>query len=51
MLLFLAIKALLVATVPLTIVYLSRGTDRYRKLAWVMVLWLDLIPTLSLLNE
>lgn len=44
MLLFLAIKALLVATVPLTIVYLSRGTDRYRKLAWVMVFFtFDLI--------
>ncbi len=44
MLLLLAVKALLVATVPLTIVYLSRGTDRYRKLAWVMVFFtFDLI--------
>lgn len=44
MLLVLAIKALLLATIPLTIVYLSRGTDRYRKLAWVMVFFtFDLI--------
>ena len=44
MLFFLAIKALLLASIPLTIVYLSRGTDRYRKLAWVMVFFtFDLI--------
>jgi cytochrome c oxidase assembly protein subunit 15 len=44
MLLVLAIKALLLATIPLIIVYLSRGTDRYRKLAWVMVFFtFDLI--------
>ncbi len=44
MLFFLALKALLVAAVPLTLVYLSRGTDRYRKLAWVMVFFtFDLI--------
>ncbi len=35
MLLGLAIKALLIALIPLTLVYLSRGSDRYRKLAWV----------------
>ena len=40
----LAIKGLLVALVPATLVYLSRGSDRYRKLAWVMVfLTFDLI--------
>ena len=40
----LALKALLVALVPATIVYLSRGDDRYRKLAWVMVFFtFDLI--------
>lgn len=44
MLIVLAIKALLLATIPLTLVYLSRGTDRYRKLAWVMVFFtFDLI--------
>ncbi len=44
MLFILALKALLVAIVPLTIVYLSRGTDRFRKLAWVMVFFtFDLI--------
>ena len=44
MLLVLAIKALLLATIPLTLIYLSRGTDRYRKLAWVMVFFtFDLI--------
>jgi cytochrome c oxidase assembly protein subunit 15 len=35
MLLGLAIKALLIALVPLTAVWLARGGDRYRKLAWV----------------
>lgn len=44
MLIVLAIKALLLALVPLTLVYLSRGTDRYRKLAWVTVFFtFDLI--------
>lgn len=44
MLLILALKALLLALIPLTIVYLSRGTDRYRKLAWMMVFFtFDLI--------
>lgn len=44
MLIVLAIKALLLATIPLTVVYLSRGADRYRKLAWVMVFFtFDLI--------
>ncbi len=42
--LVLAIKGLLVALVPATVVYLSRGTDRYRRLAWVMVFFtFDLI--------
>ncbi len=42
--LVLALKGLLVALVPATLVYLSRGTDRYRKLAWVMVFFtFDLI--------
>ncbi len=44
MLIVLAIKALLLATLPLTLVYLSRGTDRFRKLAWVLVFFtFDLI--------
>lgn len=44
MLLILAAKALLLATIPLTLVWLSRGTDRYRKLAWTMVFFtFDLI--------
>ncbi len=44
MLIVLAIKALLLATIPLTLVYLSRGADRYRKLAWVTVFFtFDLI--------
>ena len=44
MLLILAAKALLLATIPLTIVWLSRGADRYRKLAWAMVFFtFDLI--------
>lgn len=44
MLIVLALKALLLATIPLTLVYLSRGTDRYRKLAWTMVFFtFDLI--------
>ena len=44
MLLVLAIKALLLATIPLTLVYVARGTDRYRKLAWTMVFFtFDLI--------
>ena len=44
MLIGLALKALLVALIPSTIVYLSRGTDRYKKLAWVTVFFtFDLI--------
>ncbi len=44
MLLMLAAKAILIALVPLTFVYLARGRDRYRKLAWVMVFFtFDLI--------
>ena len=44
MLLTLAIKGLLAALVPATIVYLSRGTDKYKKLAWVTVFFtFDLI--------
>ncbi len=44
MLLTLALKALLLALIPLTLVYLSRGSDRYRKLAWTMVFFtFDLI--------
>ena len=44
MLIGLALKALLVALIPATIVYLSRGADRYKKLAWVTVFFtFDLI--------
>lgn len=44
MLLILALKGLLVALIPATLVYLYRGEDRYRRLAWVMVfLTFDLI--------
>ncbi|MFM8467458.1 MAG: COX15/CtaA family protein [Oxalobacteraceae bacterium] len=44
MLLILALKGLLVALVPATLVYLSRSTDRFRRLAWVMVFFtFDLI--------
>ena len=44
MLLMLAAKAILIALIPLTFVYLARGSDRYRKLAWVMVFFtFDLI--------
>jgi cytochrome c oxidase assembly protein subunit 15 len=44
MLITLALKGLLVALVPATIVYLSRGQDKYKKLAWVTVFFtLDLI--------
>ena len=40
----LALKGLVVALVPATLVYVSRGSDRYRKLAWVMVFFtFDLI--------
>lgn len=35
MLLGLATKALLIAAIPLILVYFTRGGDRYRKLAWV----------------
>ena len=44
MLWILALKGLLVALIPATLVYLSRGEDRYRKLAWVIVFFtFDLI--------
>ena len=44
MLITLAIKGLLVALVPATIVYLSRGEDKFKKLAWVTVFFtFDLI--------
>lgn len=44
MLWVLALKGLLAALIPATLVYLSRGSDRYRKLAWVMVFFtFDLI--------
>ena len=44
MLITLALKGLLVALVPATIVYLSRGQDKYKKLAWVTVFFtFDLI--------
>ncbi len=44
MLIGLALKALLVALIPATIVYLSRGNDRYKKLAWITVFFtFDLI--------
>jgi heme a synthase len=44
MLIGLALKALLVALIPATIVYLSRGADRYKKLAWITVFFtFDLI--------
>ncbi len=44
MLFALALKGLLVALIPATLVYLSRGADRFRKLAWVMVFFtFDLI--------
>lgn len=44
MLITLAIKGLLVALVPATLVYLSRGEDKFKKLAWVTVFFtFDLI--------
>ena len=44
MLIGLAFKALLVALIPATFVFLSRGADRYKKLAWVTVFFtFDLI--------
>lgn len=44
MLITLALKGLLVALIPATIVYLSRGTDKFKKLAWVTVFFtFDLI--------
>jgi len=44
MLFILAIKALLVALIPATIVYLSKGQDTFKKLGWVMVFFtFDLI--------
>lgn len=44
MLFTLALKGLLVALVPATIVYLSRGQDKFKKLAWVTVFFtFDLI--------
>jgi cytochrome c oxidase assembly protein subunit 15 len=44
MLIGLALKALLVALIPAAFVFLSRGADRYKKLAWVTVFFtFDLI--------
>jgi len=44
MLIGLAIKALIFAAIPLALVYIARGSDRYRRLAWVTVfLTFDLI--------
>lgn len=44
MLIGLALKGLLVALIPLTIVYVSRGADRFKKLAWMTVFFtFDLI--------
>lgn len=44
MLLQLALKGLLLALLPLSIVWASKGTDKYRKLAWITVfLTFDLI--------
>lgn len=44
MLIGLALKGLLVALIPATFVFLSRGADRYKKLAWVTVFFtFDLI--------
>ena len=44
MLIGLAIKALILAAIPLALVYVARGDDRYRRLAWVTVFFtFDLI--------
>lgn len=44
MLFILALKALLIALIPATLVYLSRGQDKVKKLAWVTVFFtFDLI--------
>ena len=44
MLIGLAIKALILAAIPLALVYVARGHDRYRRLAWVTVFFtFDLI--------
>jgi len=44
MLIGLAIKALILAAIPLALVYVARGNDRYRRLAWVTVFFtFDLI--------
>jgi len=44
MLIGLAIKALILAAIPLALVYVARGEDRYRRLAWVTVFFtFDLI--------
>jgi cytochrome c oxidase assembly protein subunit 15 len=44
MLIGLAIKALILAAIPLALVYVARGRDRYRRLAWVTVFFtFDLI--------
>jgi len=44
MLIGLAIKALILAAIPLALVYIARGSDRYRRLAWVTVFFtFDLI--------
>jgi heme a synthase len=44
MLIGLAIKALILAAIPLSLVFVARGDDRYRRLAWVTVFFtFDLI--------
>ena len=44
MLIGLAIKALILAAIPLALVFVARGEDRYRRLAWVTVFFtFDLI--------
>jgi cytochrome c oxidase assembly protein subunit 15 len=44
MLIGLAVKALILAALPLSLVYMARGDDRYRRLAWVTVFFtFDLI--------
>ncbi len=44
MLMLLALKGLIIALVPGVIIYLSRGEDKFKRLAWVTVfLTFDLI--------
>jgi len=44
MLIGLAIKALILAAIPLALAFVARGEDRYRRLAWVTVFFtFDLI--------